>query len=170
MNQRYFLNLGVSTSRTTLETKAWIIYLLDYYYTSYCYGLWGGRREIGLETYIRMIDLWREWKKAQRLPPPSHCLPPPPSATAVKRGPITPAWPRLAEEWDRLAESPLVESLRSLIGKTPKDERSRHTKSAQSHASKFLTARALSTYHYLILSIWPSGWHLEDSVNGLAEK
>lgn len=38
MNQRYFLDLGVSISRILQETRAHIIYLSGYYYTSYCYG------------------------------------------------------------------------------------------------------------------------------------
>lgn len=92
-----------------------------------------------LEKLIKLMD----WEN-KILSPPSHCQSPPSIGSAVKCSPITPACPRLAEEWDRPAKSPLVESLRNLTGKTLEDKRSRHTKS-QYHTSKFLTARTPST-------------------------
>lgn len=51
MNQRYFLDLGVSISRILQETRAHIIYLSGYYYTSYCYGYGEGAGNRVGETY-----------------------------------------------------------------------------------------------------------------------
>lgn len=53
-------------------------------------------------------------QKAQRLPLPSDSPSPPLSGTSEKCSPITPTWPHLAKDWNRLTERPLVESLQSL--------------------------------------------------------
>ena len=90
-------------------------------------------------------DLWREWTKALETPCPPHCLPPAPIRTAVKCSPIISAWAHLWDKWKRPANSLLAASLRNLLGKTPKNERCRHTKSVQYHTSNFLRARTLYT-------------------------